>query len=399
MAKKPPASHQPVDPFLVGVRLADWAQGFSSRIYGGILDFIRAGHPLELHFEQPSGAELPPVHVDETWQGDGVLVFRYDSAEARAWQKRKVAVVNLSTEELVKGVHFPRVTMDNHRCGEMAAEHMLRLGLRHFAYWHDPQRLYSRERLEGYRRTLAAAGYDVFVLEIPSSTYGLKSRARLIEEVALRAIARLPKPCGLFAKDDIAAVCAIRVLRKAGLRVPDDVPVMGVADDSVYCHATNPPISSVRFPGRSIGRNAAELIHRMMSGEKIDATTRIVVPPRGLIVRESTGHVELPDPVVTKALSIIRLEGSFGRLSAVELSRMVGVSREALRAHFQQVLGRSPKQELDRVRADHCAKMLREHPNWTLDRIAQECGFQGNDEFCRFFKRVKGVTAGEWRLK
>lgn len=383
-------------PFRVGVRLIDWAQGYGYRLYGGILDYIRSGHALELEFEQPSGSDIEPVKIGKDWSGDGLLVFRYTAEEAKEWRRRKIPGVNLSTEQPPRIAGFPRVTLDNVRAGEMAAEHFLSLGVRKFAYLHDSNRVYSRERMEGYQRRLAEAGYEVQVIDIPSSTFPPRMRARQNREMAWRQLARLPQPCGLFAKDDIAAVMAIRALRTIGLRVPKDVPVLGVADDIVYCLATTPPLSSLRFPGRSIGFAAAELLCRQMHGEKIDPREHVRIPPRGVVVRESTGHVELPDPIVTRALAVIREEAARQSITAQDLCQRVGVSRESLRLRFQETLGRSPKQEVDRIRAEHVGEMLR-RSDWTLERIAEQCGFSGSDELCRFFKRVKGCTAGEWR--
>ncbi|BCU76794.1 XylR family transcriptional regulator [Luteolibacter sp. LG18] len=382
--------------FRVGVRLTDWAQGFGNRIYGGILDFIRSGVQFELEFEQPSGGDIEPVKLDKHWDGDGLLVFRYTQEEAEAWSARGIRVVNLSSEEPSKGPVFPRVTMDNQRCGRMAADHLLTLGLKRFAFWHDPNRVYSDERLEGFRQRLAEEGHEVEILSIPSSTFPKNLRARQIEEMGKRQIGRLQPPCGLFAKDDITAVCAIRAARQCGLRVPQDIPVLGVSDDIVYCHATRPPISSLRFPGRAIGQAASELLHRMMCGESFPSDTRIKIPSLGVVVRESTGHVELPDPIVSAALNLIRKSDPKEPLTAEELGRRVGASREALRVRFREALGRTPKEEIDRIRAEHACELLK-RTNATLQKIASDCGFNGSDEFCRFFKRVKGVTPGTWR--
>ena len=389
-----PTELKPV--FRVGVRLTDWAQGFGNRIFGGILEFIRTGAQFELEFEQPSGSDLEPVKIDKHWQGDGLLVFRCTQEEAEAWSARGIQVVNLSSEETGKGVGFPRVTMDNERCGRMAADHLLTLGLRSFAFWHDPGRTYSQERLAGFRQRLAEEGLEVTVISIPSSGLPKAVRARQLEEMGKRQVSRLSFPCGLFAKDDITAVCAIRAARQCGLRVPEDLPVLGVSDDIVYCHATRPPISSLRFPGKAIGRAAAELLFRMMSGETVLPDTRIRIRSLGVVVRESTGHVELPDPLVSAALNVIRKSNPREPLTAEELSRRVGASREALRVRFREALGRSPKEEIDRIRADHAGELLK-RSNATLHTISAECGFTGSDEFCRFFKRVKGVTPGVWR--
>lgn len=376
--------------------MMDWAQGFGNRMYGGILDFIREGHSFELEFVQPSGSDLPAVMIDENWQGDGLLVFRYTPAEARAWKKNGIKVVNLSAEQPSKGILFPRVTLDNHAAGRMAAEHLLGLGLREFAFLHDPARTYACERLEGFRTRLGQEGRDCRVLEIPSSSFSPKIRARQIEQMAWRLMATLQSPCGLFAKDDISGVTAIRALKQVGLRVPEDIPVIGVSDDIVFCHATTPALTSVRFPGKQIGRAAAELLYRMMNGENVAADARIIAASPGISVRESTGRVELPDPVVTRAMNFIRSRPLNLPIDTDLLCREVGASREQLRQRFHATLGRTPKQEIDRIRSTRVSDLLK-RTDWTLERLAEHCGFSGGDELCRFVKRVTGSTPGAIR--
>jgi LacI family transcriptional regulator len=380
----------------IGVRLVDWAQGFGNRLYGGILDFLREGHSFEMEFVQPSGGDLPPAVIDERWEGDGLLVFRYTAAEAAAWKKRGIKVVNLSSEQPPEGVVFPRVTLDNALAGAMAAEHLLGLGLRDFAFLHDPGRAYSCERLDGYRQRLHQSGHDCRVLEIPSSSFPPKLRARQNGQMAWRKMAGLPTPCGLFAKDDISGVTAIRALKQAGMRVPEDVPVIGVSDDVVYCHATTPALSSIRFPGKRIGHAAAELLCEMMEGKPVAADSRIIVAPPGITQRESTGRVELADPVVTRAMNFIRQRPVNEPVDAETLCRHIGASREQVRQRFHTTLGRTLKQEIDRVRCERVAEMLK-RTDWTLDRLAEMCGFSGGDELSRFVKRVTGMTPGELR--
>jgi len=382
--------------YRVGIRLLDWSQGFCYRLFPGILEVARAGHDLDLIFEQPSGGDIAPTRIDEHWEGDGLLVYRYTANEAKTWKRKGIKVVNLSAEQPANGPHFPRVTLDNEAAGVMAARHLMTLGLRSFAFWHDPRRRYSHERLEGYRGELKREGLETRVIEIPSSNYSEGERASRTEALAWKLLASLEPPTGLFAKDDISAVCAMRALGTLGLRCPEDVPLVGVADDVVYCNITRPALTSVRFPGRSIGSRAMLLLLTMMSGEEVADDTRIRVPATQLTVRESTGLVELPDASVTKAMRFIREHSQRRSVSVEELCRVSGVSRELLRQRFQSVLGRSPKEEIDRQRTEVICERLRQ-TNWKIERIAEELGFGAADELCRFFKRIMKRTAGEYR--
>lgn len=382
--------------YRVGIRLLDWSQGFGYRLFPGILEVARSGHDLDLVFEQPSGGDIAPIRIDEDWEGDGLLVYRYTAKEAKSWLKRGIKVVNLSAEQPANGPHFPRVTLDNEAAGVMAARHLMTLGLRRFAFWHDPHRRYSMERLDGYRRELKREGFETQVFEIPSSHYADHERAKRNEMLAWKLLAKLETPAGLFAKDDISAVCAMQALATLGLRCPEDVPLLGVADDAIYCHLTRPALSSVRFPGRSIGSQAMQLLISMMNGELVSDDTRIRIPPSQLAVRESSGLVELPDEVVTKAMRFIRATAQERGVSVDELCRAAGVSRELLRQRFQHTLGRTPKEEIDRQRAQVVCNFLRQ-TKWTIDRIAAHLGFGAADELCRFFKRTMEITPGEYR--
>lgn len=78
------------------------------------------------------------------------------------------------------------------------------------------------------------------------------------------------------------------------------------------------------------------------------------------------------------------------------MCRILGVSREILRQKFNQSLGRSPKQVIDQMRADLIAEHLLRR-TWTVDHTAQHFGFTSSDDLCRFFKRIKQCTIGEWR--
>lgn len=382
--------------YRVGVRLIDWSQGFGYRLFPGILEVARSGNELVLEFEQPSGGDLDPVRIDETWEGDGLLVFRYTAAEAAAWKRKGISVVNLSAEHPSNAPVFPRVTLDNETAGTMAARHLMTLGLRRFAYWHDSHRRYSHERLDSFRKELGRNGYEVQVIDIPASHYSDAERASKIADHAWRALAKLDPPTGLFTKDDISAVCAVKALGTLGLRCPEDVPIVGVADDMVHCSITRPALSSVRYPGKMIGSQATQLLLRMMQGEAVTEGSRMLVKPLQLTVRESTGLVELPDEVVTKAMRFIRGTVPERGVSVEELCRAAGVSRELLRQRFQTVLGRTPKEEIDRQRAQIVCDKLR-RTTWTIDRIAGDLGFGAADELCRFFKRTTGSTPGEFR--
>ena len=132
---------------VVGIRVPSWAS-FTRPIFHGIVEFIRNREQWRIQTLVDSTNEMAPMVIDENWNGDGLILFRHSADEAAAFKRRSIPVVNLSTECREKG--FPTVIPDNAEIGRMAAQHLLTLGLRHFSYWGDPSRTYSRERGEAF---------------------------------------------------------------------------------------------------------------------------------------------------------------------------------------------------------------------------------------------------------
>jgi LacI family transcriptional regulator len=383
--------------YRVGIRLLDWTQGFSHRIFTGIVDFIRTGAQWELVYDAPTSYELLPTPVDADWVGHGIITFRHTAEEAERWRAKGIKVVNLSAEAPADCPPFPQVTMDNDAVALAAVGHLFQdLGLRDLAFWHDPDRKYSHERLDAFKHYSRHAGCRLHTVEVPACRHAPEIRAAEIERCAWPQLLRLPMPCGLFAKDDIAAHLALRLFVLTGLRCPKDIAVLGVNDDPIFCHIANPPLSSIRFPGRKIGYLAAELLHNLMNGQATDEVDRVKVAPGPLIERESTGKAEIADDLVAKAIHAIRAAPSDNTLSVADLCKLVGVSRESLRTRMQAVIGTTPKQEIDRERLSRL-KLALTTKNATLEALAEEFNFHGAEELSRFFRRLTGINPGRYR--
>ena len=173
------------------------------------------------------------------------------------------------------------VDVDNRAGGRAAVEHLLGLGRRRLAVLTGPQDMASgRDRLAGSRQALAAAGREHDKLLVAFGDYSEDSGERAMREV----LATGTVPDAVFAASDLMAVGALRVLRAAGLRVPDDVALVGF-DDSAVCRHTDPELTSVHQPIEEMGRVMADLLLGRIAGEPVPSET--VLPTR-LVVRAST---------------------------------------------------------------------------------------------------------------
>ena len=122
---------------VVGIRVPSWAS-FTRPIFKGVVDFIRRNQRWQIQTLVDSTNEMAPVVIDQNWDGNGLILFRFSTEEAENFKRRNIPVVNLSAESTGKG--YPSVIPDNLEIGKQAAQHLLTLGLKHFSYWGDPSR-------------------------------------------------------------------------------------------------------------------------------------------------------------------------------------------------------------------------------------------------------------------
>lgn len=188
----------------------------------------------------------------------------------------------------------PAVVVDDELGGYLATKHLLDLGHRKIAYVHtsrldraddsgtDVHQLSEEEerRGAGFARALREAGIE------PGPSQLFKSNGDPPVEHGIQAglnIARLPdRPTALFVPDDRQAVGVIKGLTRAGLRVPQDISVVG--HDDAYGELTTPRLTTIRQPGRALGQAAAQTVLNMIAGELANDT---VLPPE-LIVGETS---------------------------------------------------------------------------------------------------------------
>ena len=341
-----------------------------------------------------STSEIAPVTIDACWSGDGLIVFRPTARELKAWRERKIPVVNLSSESLDLGV--PTVIPDNAVVGQLAAKHLLELGLKQFAFWGDPSRLYSRQRGQAFAAELKRKGFACRQMGFEISKLPAAKKWEKVRGEMLKQLADVELPIGLFARDDIAAAAITSACAQLGLVVPDDVAVMGCNDDVTFCHTASPPLSSVQYPGKEIGQTAARLLSQMMRGGDDGVESLTLVKPGPVIARESTDVLAFGDPVVIEALRIIRREAPGSALQVADVIARLPISRASFQQRFREAVGHSPKHEINRVRIDRACQLL-VNTDWPVKEIAYEMQFESSEEFSRFLRRQLKTCATEFR--
>ena len=179
-------------------------------------------------------------------------------------------------------IDLPTVDSDNLRGARLATEHLLGLGHRRIAMLTGREDLQSAQlRERGYREAMAAAGVAVDDDLVRVGAYD----PEISKESARELLAGPDRPTAVFAANDLSAIATIEVAAELGLRVPDDVSVVGFDDipEAVLCA---PPLTTVQQPIREMGRRAISLLIDLVQGRAIEESH--VTLDTALAVRRST---------------------------------------------------------------------------------------------------------------
>ena len=289
---------------------------------------------------------------------------------------------------------FPRVGLDNDAMGRMAADHFLQRGVKHFAIMGYKPYRYVQEREAGYRAALRAAGHEkvfAFYTAPPSPRGG---HWALTGQELHHWLLALPKPVGVLATHDQHGLELAEVCRLVGLRVPDDVAIMGCDNDELICQLAYPPLTSVQNAGERTAFEAGGILERWIDGE-FPPTEPVLLPPGRIIVRQSSDILTIPDPELCAAVRFIRnnAEASIG---VEDVLREVMISRRSLERKFRTVLGRSPLDEIRRVRIERVKDLLTAS-DLPMPEIAARAGFSGPDRLAVVFRDETGMAPTAFR--
>ncbi len=182
------------------------------------------------------------------------------------------------------GLPLPAVTVENKHGARRLVEHLIGLGHRRIAFINGPRANEDSDwRARGYYEALAAHGLTHDPALAVEGGFSEETGAAGAREL----LARGAEFTALFAADDEMAIGAIAVLNAAGLRVPQDVAVVGF-DDIVTARYIQPPLTTVRAPTEQVGREAVRLLLSAIAGAPPPAQTLLL--PVELVIRQSCGY-------------------------------------------------------------------------------------------------------------
>lgn len=267
--------------FTIGVIVPEVSEGYSACVMSGVEDhLLQEGYfyLVASHRHRPDLVdEYPRLFLERSVDG----MIAVDTPWTLSFS---VPVVTVSGHNRVSGVS--NIILDHSRAAEVALKHLWQLGHREIAFIKGQE--FSSDT-EVRWTNIEKKAQEIGLTIAPSLVMQLQGDSPTPlpgYEATKRLLAARKKFTALFAFNDISAMGAIRALREASLRVPQDVSVVGF-DDIESAAYQNPALTTVRQPLRKMGRIAAEILLRRISRSRSDGKAETMVEPE-LIIRDTT---------------------------------------------------------------------------------------------------------------
>jgi LacI family transcriptional regulator len=364
---------------------------YGQEVFRGILSYARPERPWILR-------TVPPQAVGAAVRAgviDGVIGILWHDDIVAPLIRRRVPAVNVSGFRA--HTRTPAVAVDNEHVGRLAAEHLIDRGHAHFAFYGPRSVGFANGRLQGFVERLRREGKRCETRSggaFPVLHGRVFAQSPTPNPTLLRWLLKLPKPVGVFAASDYWGLELSQACQSAGLRVPEEVALIGVDDDDRFCECAWPPLSSVRLPSRQIGFEAAAMLDRAMAGERLPAAF-VSLPSPGLVTRRSSDWRATSDDLAADAARFIS-DHAGQPLGAADVAAHANASRRALEMHFRKAFGRSIGEEIARARVE-LAKRLLADTDLKMPVIAARAGFSGGDRLSVMFRRLTGLTPTAYR--
>jgi LacI family transcriptional regulator len=373
--------------------IVETSTSFGRSLIRGVAQYVRENGPWSVYLEQRSIYDPAPPWL-KTWKGDGIISKAAYPELAKIVVDTGIPTVDLNEQVLDLGL--PVIYNDNEAIGRLAAEHLAERLFEHFGFLGHPGIYWSDHRLKGFETTVRLLGFECNVYASQQRTLRRYRHKSWESEMAnmTRWVKSLPKPVGVMAANDYCAVQVLDACRRASVSVPEHMAVIGVDNETVAGELATPPLSSVVPNAERMGYEAAALLDRLMRGEETDQESSLI-PPAGVVTRQSTDIMAITDSDVAAAVGFIRRHACDG-INSHDVVRESAVSRSVLQRRFRALLGRSIHDIIVGVRLER-TKQLLTHTDLSLQDIADRVGIAHVEYLSTVFKKQTNQTVTEYR--
>lgn len=378
------------------ILLTDFTEAFAQYLLKGILKYSKGREPWVVCRMPPSYKQRYGIEgvLDwaKKWEADAIIAQFDVEDNVSAFATNGIVAVAQDYKSRFSSI--PNITSDYRLAGRMAADFFRQKGYRNFAFFGYKDVVWSTERCEGFYNRITDYGFASSFYEYHNEQ--IENLWFYESTPLIKWLKSLPVPTALMACDDNQAIKITEACRMVGLKIPEEIAVLGVDNDTVICNLSDPPLSSLHMNIEMGGYDAAALIDKMIKNGR-ESYSDIYIKPLNIISRISTDIYSTDDPYVLKAIKCIHQNLS-SKLSVEEIVKQVPLSRRLLEMRFKNVTGEPIYQYILKIRMDYFAQLLLTS-NDPISEIAMSVGFIDYKNFARQFRILKNCSPSEYRSR
>jgi len=334
-------------------------------------------------------------HIKD-WGVDGIIADFDDPTIQSAVEGLDLPVIGVggSYENTNDYPTVPYVATDNYKVILSAYEHLKQKGLERFAFYGfppDQNHRWATEREKSIIKMCNDDGYDCSIYR------GHPTRPETWQYTMNRLsdwLQNLPNPVGIISVTDARARHLLQACDHIGKMVPDCISIVGIDDDDIARNLSRISLSSVTQGCFEMGFQAAKLLHRRLDNPNLKSKI-VLVPPVGVVQRQSSDFKALNDPFVIQAMHFIRQNASTG-IKVEQVLDFVGISRSNLESRFHDECGHSIHTEIHNEKLSRACNMLEKNDASTRE-IAKICGYPSLQYMYAIFRKHFDKTPKEYR--
>ena len=351
-------------------------------------------YAAEHHWHLSSASITQEFVIPHDWKGDGILAWLAGEDELATFVlSHRIPVVDFS---LRREHPRPRVTLDHGMTGRLAAQHFLDRGFRNFLYYSFSDNWTYQARGTSFVEELAHAGFACKWLKghlLKSSRRNQSvwsTRQKWLEQEILSSA----KPVAIFTANGAHALEVLEACESAGVRIPDDVAIIGWEDDLLVGQANLRSITTIDPNYEELGYRGAALLDSLMAGGRPPAKP-ILVDSARIITRHSTEVTSVSHSGIQRALQFIT-ENLAQPFSVDDVAAAACMSRRGLHQAFIDQMGRTPGGHIRATRIELARKLLAE-TDLKVEMVAKRSGYPSLNTFFVAFKKACRKTPAEYR--
>lgn len=367
----------------------DYSSQSERRLLQGLVSYADAHggcilYPMSNIDVERSGHSRKIVSMARSLQVDAIYGVWYD-IDVQAALSLGIPIFVRTNYKVYKEISM--ATGNYQRIGRIAADFFLHQHYDRYAFLGLKDIIWSEQRLEGFADRLGERDLSV-------ATYKADDVSREWTQITtwLRA---LPKPVALFTCNDAMARHVTEICLSSGIRIPDELALLGVDDDEFLCNISYPSISSIRLDFEKQGWEIGRAIFEMVGRGQV-WVERVPIEPVRIVERMSTRRQEIQDAYV-KQIAAFFEDHYQEAFSLDEALAAIPLSRRAIEIRFKKEMApMTMLSYLETLRISQFRRLLRT-TDLSIKEAAARSGFSDSTNVARLFRKYEGCTPSQYR--